>query len=189
MVINNLKSIIAEAFGVKVSDLNGRGRKQPIAVARQACYYYVRKHFGYPYQAIGIMFDRDHGAIMHGVKQVESLRTCDHMLKEILDNLEASYPEIIKLNDLKNKRKDMSDELNEEVKKSWANEIPLSIRQLELTSHTLEMLRIELEEDFMNCKDQWHDPDTGFNLVSNMKAFKTVQEEIERRICQLRDEE
>lgn len=80
-------------------------------------------------------------------------------------------------------------ELNEEVKKSWDNEIPLTIRQLELTSHTLEMLRIELEEDFCNCKDQWHDPETGFNLVSNMKAFKSVQEEIGRRITQLKDEE
>lgn len=80
-------------------------------------------------------------------------------------------------------------ELNEEVKKSWDNEIPLTIRQLELTSHTLEMLRIELEEDFYNCKDQWHDPETGFNLVSNMKSFASVQEEIDRRITQLKDEE
>lgn len=78
---------------------------------------------------------------------------------------------------------------NEEVKKSWGNDVPLTIRQLELTSHTLEMLGIELEEDFCNCKDQWHDPDTGFNLVSNMKAFKSVQDEITRRIEQLKDEE
>jgi hypothetical protein len=80
-------------------------------------------------------------------------------------------------------------ELNEEVKKSWGNDIPLTIRQLELTSHTLEMLRIELEEDFCNCKDQWHDPETGFNLVSNMKAFKSVQEEIDRKIGQLKDQQ
>lgn len=78
---------------------------------------------------------------------------------------------------------------NEEVKKSWENDIPLTIRQLELTSHTLEMLRIELEEDWCNCKDQWHDPEHGFTLVSNMKSFKSVQEEIDRRIGQLRDEE
>jgi len=76
-----------------------------------------------------------------------------------------------------------------ETKKSWDNELPLTIRQLQLTSHTLEILRIELEEDWCNCKDQWHDPDTGFNLVSNMKAFKSVQEEIDRKIGQLRDED
>ena len=78
-------------------------------------------------------------------------------------------------------------ELNEEEKKSWGNNIPLTRRQLELTSHTLKMLRIELEEDWCNCKDYWHDPKNGFNLVSNMKALKSVQREIDRRISQLND--
>ena len=51
------------------------------------------------------------------------------------------------------------------------------------------MLRIELEEDWCNCKDQWHDPEHGFTLVSNMKAFKSVQEEIDRKIDQLKDQQ
>ena len=79
-------------------------------------------------------------------------------------------------------------ELNEEVKKSWDNEIPLTIRQLELTSHTLEMLRIELEEDWCNCKDQWHDPDHGYNHTSTRIAFRSVECEIERKIGQLKEE-
>ena len=185
-----LKSVVADAFGVSISDINGRGRRQPIATARQTCYYYARKHFGHPYQALGMMFGRDHGAIMHGVKQVENLRDYDPYLQQTMDGIEACYPDINEFKGLKKERKTMSteDELKEEVKKSWETDIPLTIRQLELTSHTLEMLRIELEEDWCNCKDQRHDPEHGHIFVTNMQAFKRVSEEIDRKIGQLKDE-
>jgi hypothetical protein len=62
------------------------------------------------------------------------------------------------------------------------------ISKLQLVRHTLTMLKTELEEDFCNCKDQWHDPSTGHILVENMKAFECVQEEITRKINQLTDE-
>jgi hypothetical protein len=71
---------------------------------------------------------------------------------------------------------------NEEVKKSWDNDIPFTVRQLELVAHSLDMLKIELEEDWCNCKDQWHDPEHGFTLVTNMKAFECVQQEIDRKV-------
>lgn len=187
MTFSEMKQVVADAFGVRISDINGRGRSQPLATARQTCYYYARKHFGHPYQALGMMFGRDHAAIMHGVKQVENLREYDPCLKQTMDGIEACYPGINEFNGLKKERKTMSteDNLKKEVEKAWHKKIPLTVRQLELVAHSLDMLKIELEEDWCNCKDQWHDPRTGHTLVATMEAFKSVQQEIDRKVTYL----
>lgn len=63
----------------------------------------------------------------------------------------------------------------------------MNIEGLKVAMQALKMLKGELEEEFYNCKDQWHDPSTGHILVENMKAFECVQEEINRKITQLEE--
>ena len=61
-------------------------------------------------------------------------------------------------------------------------------QRLELVSDVLEKLKLELNEDFSNCKDQWHDPETGYILTKNMKAFDCVQDELRRKMSQIEEE-
>ena len=93
---NDIKVIVADAFGVGVSDINGRCRRQPIAIARQTCYYYLRKHWGDTYHHIGKKFFRDHAAIMWGVKQVDNQRETNPEVSRVLDTIEEFYPALSK---------------------------------------------------------------------------------------------
>tara|TARA_R100001086_G_scaffold231987_1_gene152958 strand:- start:886 stop:1092 length:207 start_codon:yes stop_codon:yes gene_type:complete len=61
------------------------------------------------------------------------------------------------------------------------------LQRLELASDVLEKLKLELNEDFFNCKDQWHEPETGHILIENMKALDCVKDEIRRKMSQLQD--
>jgi len=94
MNIGKIKSIVSDAFGINVVSIDGRCRRQPIAIARQVCYYYARKHLGLTYYHLGNKFDRDHAAIMHGVKQVDNQRETNPDVSRVLDVIEEFYPEI-----------------------------------------------------------------------------------------------
>tara|TARA_Y100001937_G_scaffold26301_1_gene37794 strand:- start:62 stop:268 length:207 start_codon:yes stop_codon:yes gene_type:complete len=59
------------------------------------------------------------------------------------------------------------------------------IQQLELVCDVLEKLKLELNEDFFNCKDQWHDPETGYILTKNMKALDCVVDEVRRKMSHI----
>ena len=87
-----IKTIVADAFGISVADINGRCRRQPIAIARQVCYYYCRKHLGLTYHNIGERFHRDHAAIMWGVRQVEDQRQTNPEVSRVLDAIEEFHP-------------------------------------------------------------------------------------------------
>ena len=97
MNLGKIKSVVSDAFGTNVVSIDGRCRRQPIALARQVCYYYARKHLGLTYYHLGNKFDRDHAAIMHGVKQVDNQRETNPQVSRTLDAIEEFYPEIKEL--------------------------------------------------------------------------------------------
>lgn len=91
MDINNIKQMVANAFGTSVTRMNSRSRKEPIASARLVCYYYGRRILGLTYKDIGRSFSRTHGAVIRGERKIENIRSYDPSFQRILDDLEATY--------------------------------------------------------------------------------------------------
>lgn len=90
--IPRIKRAVAEGFQVSVEDIDSRIKKQPIAVARQAVYYYARKLLGLKYMDLGEKFNRNHANIIHAVKSIENLREYDVETRSVIDGLETEFP-------------------------------------------------------------------------------------------------
>ena len=64
---------VAEAHGVTVEDIMGRGLARHITTARQAAYWAVRHVFPrMSLPSIGCLFGRDHATIHHGIAAHEA---------------------------------------------------------------------------------------------------------------------
>lgn len=90
--IPRIKRAVAEGFQVSVEDIDSRTKKQPIAVARQTVYYYVRKLLRMPYMEMQEKLDRDHSNFIHAVKSIENLREYDVETRAVIDGLETEFP-------------------------------------------------------------------------------------------------
>ena len=90
--IPRIKRAVAEGFEVSVEDIDSRIKKQPIAVARQTVYYYVRKLLRMPYMEMERKLDRDHANFIHAVKTIENLRECDIETRAVIEGLESEFP-------------------------------------------------------------------------------------------------
>ncbi len=67
-----IKSVVANYFDLKVSDLESKRRLQSISFARQIAIYLIRKHTNIPYLEIGLYFGgRDHSSIIYASQKVE----------------------------------------------------------------------------------------------------------------------
>lgn len=84
---------VSAATGVPVSDITGRGRPVPVAIARQISYWLARKRLSRPhggpmtFEAIGRFFKRHHKAVMHGVHAVEDQRSVDPRFRALTEKL------------------------------------------------------------------------------------------------------
>jgi chromosomal replication initiation ATPase DnaA len=63
----------AIGFGVEVVNIMGRRRHERVAHARMTSYWLIRHGLGLSYEAIGAIFSKDHGTIMHGCNKVEEI--------------------------------------------------------------------------------------------------------------------
>jgi len=90
--IPGIKRAVAEGFQVSIDDIEGRGRKQPIALARQCVYYYTRKLLGMKYDDMEEKFDRDHSNLIYACEQIKDRRVYDWETKAMLEGLESEYP-------------------------------------------------------------------------------------------------
>ena len=90
--IPRIKRAVAEGFQVSVEDIDGRVRRQPIAIARQCVYYYARKLLGMKYMDLGQKLNRNHANIIHAVKSIENLREYDVETRAVIDGLESEFP-------------------------------------------------------------------------------------------------
>ena len=90
--IPRIKKAVAEGFQVSVEDIDSRIKKQPIAVARQTVYYYVKKLLGLTYMQMQEKLDRDHSNVIHAVKTIENLREYDVETRSVIDGLESEFP-------------------------------------------------------------------------------------------------
>jgi chromosomal replication initiator protein len=80
---------VSERFGVKRSQVQGRGRSRSIARPRQVCMYLARRLSHRSLQEIGKYFGgRDHTTVLHAERQISEQAGGDAELHAILDELE-----------------------------------------------------------------------------------------------------
>ena len=85
--IELVQRIVADHFGLKVSDLKSKKRQRALTTPRQIAMYLSRKKTHSSYPEIGERFGgKDHTTVMHGVKKIE-LELTKNM--ELLSHIEA----------------------------------------------------------------------------------------------------
>lgn len=90
----------AIGFGVEVVQIMGIRRHDRVAHARMTSYWLIRKGLGLSYEAIGDIFSKDHGSIMHGCTKVEGILEHDQRNtynNNWCDNIKKSRKYFIKL--------------------------------------------------------------------------------------------
>lgn len=87
-----LQAIIAavtEFYGVRLTELQSKGRQRSIALPRQVCMFLARRCTRHSLEEIGGFFGgRDHTTVMHAVDTVENKRTADSEFDLVLRSLE-----------------------------------------------------------------------------------------------------
>lgn len=89
--IADIQQRVADEFGVKLADINGRRRTAAIAHPRQVAMFLARRHTSSSLQDIGAAFGgRDHGTVLHAMRTIEEKLQSDSSLRETLDRVAAA---------------------------------------------------------------------------------------------------
>lgn len=85
LTIQEIQKQVAEAFDVRIAELNGRRRTAHVAHSRQVAMYLSRQLTDHSLQDIGEAFGgRDHGTVIHAARAVESKMEKDPILRELI---------------------------------------------------------------------------------------------------------
>ncbi len=89
--IQDIQKQVAEAFDVRIAELNGRRRTAHVAHSRQVAMYLSRQLTDHSLQDIGEAFGgRDHGTVIHAARAVESKMEKDASLRELIARMTNS---------------------------------------------------------------------------------------------------
>ncbi|MBX3382050.1 MAG: chromosomal replication initiator protein DnaA [Phycisphaeraceae bacterium] len=70
--------VVTEFYGVRLADLQSRGRQRSIALPRQVCMYLARRCTRHSLEEVGGFFGgRDHTTVMHAVDTIEKRRKAE----------------------------------------------------------------------------------------------------------------
>lgn len=87
--MEDIVDAVSDRFGVKRSQVQGRGRSRSVARPRQVCMYLARRLSNRSLQEIGKHFGgRDHTTVLHAERQIGEQIAEDTELASILDDLE-----------------------------------------------------------------------------------------------------
>ena len=82
MTIEDIKRISANTVGVKVDEIEGRGKTQKVSLARQIAIYFTRQIKGV--EETGRIFNRNHSNVTHTCKRIEDFLECDREFGAII---------------------------------------------------------------------------------------------------------
>ncbi|WP_158255348.1 helix-turn-helix domain-containing protein [Rhodoblastus acidophilus] len=83
--------MVSERTGVSVADILGKGRRAPIAAARQEAMWTVRTITNWSLSRIGGRFNRDHTTVLHAIRQVEARADQDADLRAFMDAVKNAF--------------------------------------------------------------------------------------------------
>lgn len=87
---NVLLQLVADEFGVDVSDILSRGRPEPLATARLVAMVLCRQVWRLSTRQVGYLWGRNHADVIHAEKRVADLRDTDPVLRSQWDRLETA---------------------------------------------------------------------------------------------------
>ncbi len=89
VITNDLvQKVVAEAFGVKISDLKSKRRTKAVVLPRQVAMYLCRNHAGSSLPEIGNFFGgKDHSTVIHACKVIEEKKEKDPELRARIEML------------------------------------------------------------------------------------------------------
>ncbi len=88
--IEDIQKFICDHYNVRVADLKGKSRTQPLVTARQLCMYLIKKHLDKSLLEIGRAFGgRDHTTVINAVRRIESQQAQNKDLKKDINELET----------------------------------------------------------------------------------------------------
>tara|TARA_B100000029_G_scaffold273971_1_gene268737 strand:- start:163 stop:609 length:447 start_codon:yes stop_codon:yes gene_type:complete len=85
-----IATAVASAFSIPLAQLFARNRSELVAYAR-FCAWAILRQRGYTLKRISDAFDRDHGAVHHGLKQVPNLPFKSKDIARRVKSLAATY--------------------------------------------------------------------------------------------------
>ncbi len=68
---SSIKRIVLEI--VKANNINDGTRKRKLVDQRRYLYYILKKRAGFTYEAIGLLFHKDHATVIHSLKKIQDL--------------------------------------------------------------------------------------------------------------------
>lgn len=90
--VSEIQQRVADEFGVRLADINGRRRTAAIAQPRQVAMYLARKFTDVSLQDIGAAFGgRDHGTVLHAARTIEKKISSDSELRLVMERLSAAF--------------------------------------------------------------------------------------------------
>ena len=93
VTLDDLRSAVADVFGLSVADMTSRRRPQPIVRARHAFCLLARKLTESPLTAIGAALGRDHTTVISSLDRAEVLAETDPVFGERIARLMDEYGE------------------------------------------------------------------------------------------------
>lgn len=81
-----IRAVVADYYGVKLAQMEGRERMAHVALARHVYCYFCFKLNGASYGSIGQRIGgRDHATVRHGIHRVEAMRMDMPLMADQLD--------------------------------------------------------------------------------------------------------
>jgi chromosomal replication initiator protein len=90
VTVDEIQKLVADHYNVRLPDLKGKSRAQPLTTGRQMCMYLIKKHLDKSLVEIGRAFGgRDHTTVINAVRRIEDQLNVDADLKRDFDDLEG----------------------------------------------------------------------------------------------------
>lgn len=84
--VAKIKRICADTIGVSVEDIDGRGRTQDVALARQCAIFFAREQ-GWKVEELGRVFNRNHSCISHTCTRIKNFLEFDVQMRQKINQV------------------------------------------------------------------------------------------------------
>jgi chromosomal replication initiator protein len=90
LTIDDIQKLVADHFKVRIVDLKGKSRTQPLVLARQICMSLAKKHCDKSLVEIGRAFGgKDHSTVINAMRRVESQLQINPDIKKDFNEIES----------------------------------------------------------------------------------------------------
>ncbi len=90
ITIDDIQKFVADQYRVRLADMKGKSRTQPLVTARQVAMFLIKKHLDKSLVEIGRSFGgKDHTTVINALRRIEDQLASNADLKKEIDELET----------------------------------------------------------------------------------------------------